>query len=137
MFYIDSFSTLKCKNEHEWCIGWARIGECKKSPRYMQSHCKRACNVCGNNISKFITSCSYYFTCRLLSTNLGNHFCTDIIYPSQIIYITGTDNEVKLTTKPTTMEPPTKPTTYSPKPTTARPKIPPPVTSPPGELSMN
>ena len=92
------------------------------------------------NVKYFFNFSLFYFAINISKRShfdLGNHFCTDIIYPSQIIYITGTDNEVKLTTKPTTMEPPTKPTTYSPKPTTDRPTIPPPVTSPPGELSMN
>ena len=74
---------------------------------------------------------------KTIELSFRDLFFSNIIYPSQIIYITGTDDEVDPTTKPTTMKPPTKPTTDSPKPSTARPTMPPPVTSPPGELLIN
>lgn len=35
-----------CRDEEEWCAGWAAIGECKANPGYMLVKCPRSCSAC-------------------------------------------------------------------------------------------
>jgi len=42
----------KCTNQHDKCVYWASVGECKNNPSYMQNDCMLACKTC----TKLITS---------------------------------------------------------------------------------
>ncbi|PNW83828.1 hypothetical protein CHLRE_04g217931v5 [Chlamydomonas reinhardtii] len=35
-----------CTDLHDQCKHWERMGECKKNPAYMESHCGRSCGAC-------------------------------------------------------------------------------------------
>lgn len=47
---INSFIFEGCKNiANNWkCNIWAKQGECRRRPGWMNENCARACGVCGN-----------------------------------------------------------------------------------------
>jgi len=42
-----------CEDRNKSCAGWARRGECQKSPRYMLVHCALSCNHCDNTTTTY------------------------------------------------------------------------------------
>ena len=42
-----------CKNDHEQCETWAKLGECKKNPTYMLNSCRKSCGVCVGRVIQF------------------------------------------------------------------------------------
>ena len=37
---------LACEDSHENCALWARQGECRKNPHYMENSCATSCAIC-------------------------------------------------------------------------------------------
>ena len=37
---------VRCDNNHVSCGAWARRGECRKNPEYMEIYCSKACSTC-------------------------------------------------------------------------------------------
>ena len=44
--------TGECKDLHERCEVWARLGECKENPKDMNEYCAKSCGVCGKGAAK-------------------------------------------------------------------------------------
>ncbi|KAI1696313.1 putative tyrosinase-like protein tyr-3 [Ditylenchus destructor] len=46
---VCNVTLSECSDKHEFCVSWARTGECNKNPSYMGENCCRSCNNSANN----------------------------------------------------------------------------------------
>uniref|UniRef100_A0AC35TKW6 Metalloendopeptidase n=1 Tax=Rhabditophanes sp. KR3021 TaxID=114890 RepID=A0AC35TKW6_9BILA len=48
----ENGSKTSCVDKNLFCGYWAKIGECKSESKFMKIFCKRACNLCGDQVDK-------------------------------------------------------------------------------------
>ena len=56
-----------CRDEHEECANWARLGECDANPNYMHESCAPACGTCGSRVD------ALGFTVDLWAEEMNGH----------------------------------------------------------------